>query len=80
MPTVHREAGFQFRIYPDDHESAHVHVWKAGAVAKILLGGESERPESIDPGEMSTPDVRRAVRIVEARQSTLLAEWRKYHA
>lgn len=26
MPTVHREQGFQFRIYPDDHAPSHVHA------------------------------------------------------
>lgn len=38
MVTVHREAGFRFIIFVDDHEPAHVHVIGDGK-AKIDLGG-----------------------------------------
>jgi hypothetical protein len=79
MPTIHREGGFRFMIFTDDHEPAHVHVWKAGTMAKIHLGDADHRPEPVDPGIMRTVDVRRAVRIVEARQEQFLAEWREIH-
>lgn len=39
MPTVHRESGFQFRVFPNDHGPAHVHAIKAGGSAKISVGG-----------------------------------------
>ncbi|MBI4520710.1 MAG: DUF4160 domain-containing protein [Gemmatimonadetes bacterium] len=29
MPTVHRERGFRFQMYPNDHPPPHVHVMKA---------------------------------------------------
>jgi hypothetical protein len=80
MPTVHQQDGFQFRIYPNDHDPAHVHAWKAGRVAKIGLGDDETAPYPMDPGAMRTPDVRRAIRIVEEHQATLLNEWRKHHA
>ena len=35
MPTVHREEGFEVRIYTSDHPPAHVHVAKAGAIVRI---------------------------------------------
>lgn len=64
-------------IYVDDHEPAHVHIWKAGVAAKISVAGDA--PEIIDPGRMSTTDLRRAWRIVEANQEQFLAAWREHH-
>jgi hypothetical protein len=38
MVTVHREGGFRFVIYRDDHPPAHVHVIKDGEIIVQLLG------------------------------------------
>jgi hypothetical protein len=80
VPTVLRQDGFRFVIYMDDHDPAHVHAWTAGVVAKIGIGDDETGPYPIEPGAMRTPDVRRAIRIVEEHQAMLLSEWRKYHA
>jgi hypothetical protein len=37
VPTLIREGGFEVRIYTLDHPPPHVHVAKAGAIAKIEL-------------------------------------------
>jgi hypothetical protein len=37
MPTIHREAGYRFVIYTQDHPPPHVHVKSAGCEAKIAL-------------------------------------------
>ncbi|MQA92767.1 MAG: DUF4160 domain-containing protein [Gemmatimonas sp.] len=79
MPTIHREEGFRFVIYVDDHEPAHVHVRYAGAIARIRIGDADHRPIATDPGSMRTPDVRRAVRIVEANQKQFFEAWREIH-
>lgn len=79
MPTIYVEGGFRFMVFTDDHDPAHVHVWKAGKIAKIHIGDADQRPEPVDPGKMSTRDVRRAVRIVEANQEQFLAAWREIH-
>jgi hypothetical protein len=79
VPTIPRENGFRFLIFVDDHVPAHVRVWKGGALAKIEIGDADHRPEARDPGEMRTSDVRRAVRIVEARREEFLAAWRRIH-
>ena len=76
MPTVHREAGFRFIIYFDDHEPAHVHVWHAGSFAKITVGDAGSAPEVVDPGTMRASKVREALRIVEAHQKRFIAAWR----
>ena len=79
MPTIHRESGFKFVIYVDDHEPAHVHVWYSGEIARILLGSATRRPTVDDPGEMKTGDLRRGVRIVEANQKPFLDAWRRIY-
>lgn len=37
MPTIHREAGYRFHFYGQDHLPPHVHVEKDGVSAKFLL-------------------------------------------
>ncbi|MBI1279231.1 MAG: DUF4160 domain-containing protein [Anaerolineaceae bacterium] len=37
MPTVLREAGYQFIIFTSDHYPPHVHVRREGKLAKLLL-------------------------------------------
>lgn len=79
MPTVLRLDGFEFRIFPADHEPAHVHVIYAGVEAKVALGDEDTAPSSLDAKRMPTPDVRRAIKIVAEHQGALLVAWRHYH-
>jgi hypothetical protein len=43
MITVHRAAGFSVVIFTNDHEPAHVHVFKDGE-AKINLAGPGDAP------------------------------------
>jgi hypothetical protein len=80
MPTVHRQDGFAFRIFPADHDPPHVHVYKAGLTAKIAIGDMDMPPYALDPQEMPTREVRRAIRIIEARQEMFLQAWRRFHA
>lgn len=79
MPTVLREAGFDFRVYTDDHSPAHVHVVKAGEEAVIDLGSEIMRPWVRDNFGMNRKNLRRAFLIVNERQTFLLQEWRRLH-
>ncbi|MDP2956209.1 MAG: DUF4160 domain-containing protein [Longimicrobiales bacterium] len=78
MPTVHREAGFQFRIFPNDHRPPHVHAVKGDGSARILLvrGGEPFLAEVFD---LADRDVVRAVKIVERVQEKLLSAWEALH-
>jgi hypothetical protein len=76
MATVHRENGFEFRIWPNDHAPPHVHAWKAGGMAKIELvdgfGFSKVR-------EMKPVDVVRAVRIVMENEEKLMQAWEEIH-
>jgi hypothetical protein len=44
MPTVHRAGNLRFMIYLEDHGPPHVHVFSAGAEAKVLLAPPNGRP------------------------------------
>lgn len=77
MPTVLRVDGFRFLILlpPREHGPAHVHVERGGATMIVELLTLLVR----DVRGMSDADVRKAVRIVEENDGTLIAEWRRIH-
>lgn len=76
MATVHRESGFEFRIWPNDHTPPHVHAWKAGGTAKIELvdGFDVVKVRDMTPG-----DVVRAVRIAMENEEKLMQAWEEIH-
>lgn len=78
MVTVHREGGFRFIVFTDDHEPAHVHVFGDGA-AKINLLGKGSAPELVYADGMKTADIRKAMRIVAEQQDHMLERWREIH-
>ena len=80
MPTVHREDGFQIKIYPNDHLPRHVHVFKADGEVIIQVGSETE-PPLIDQiyGAISNKDVAKALALVQANQVKLLESWKTIH-
>jgi hypothetical protein len=72
---VFRQDGYTFRIYPNDHPPAHVHVQHAGAEARVTLAPiEVKTNTGFNPRELS-----RIVEIIEQRQAELLEVWRLYH-
>jgi hypothetical protein len=76
MPTVYREGGFRFFMWPNDHRPPHVHVEYGGGDAVIEIGSLDVR----DVHELRFPDVRRAIAIVQANRETLLNHWSRIHA
>ena len=79
MPTVLRVNGFAMRIYPNDHEPAHVHILKAGGEVKVKLGLNGGVPLLLQVTEMNNNDVARALAIVQERNDELLEKWRAIH-
>ena len=79
MPTVLRKNGFQVRIYSNDHDPAHVHVFKSDGEAKIQIKNQNGDPEWISVDRMSDKDALKALEIVIEHQSDLLEKWWKYH-
>lgn len=78
MVTVHRESGFRFIIFIDDHEPAHVHVVGDGK-AKINLVGSDGEPELVYNDGFKAGDLRKALRIVAEQQAMFLRRWDEYH-
>jgi len=71
MPTVLREAGYQFIMFTSDHPPAHVHVRREGKLAKVLLDPiEFERTSGFNAGEQS-----KIVSIIREHLAFLLNEW-----
>ncbi|MFE4105780.1 DUF4160 domain-containing protein [Almyronema epifaneia] len=82
MPTVLRKDGFAFRIYPNDHKPAHVHVIKGGGEVKINLWGSSSNQESptiVKIWNMSDKDVVKAYELVTIYRGTLIRSWKEIH-
>jgi len=75
MGTVHREPGFTFHIWPNDHRPPHVHVWKGGEVALINLSPVSVR----DRRTMKRRNLRNAVVLVHRHAELLLSKWEALH-
>lgn len=79
MPTVLREAGFVFRMYPADHEPPHVHVFYGGAELKASLGDDASPPTLLMNWGMSRAQARQVLRIIEANRALLHAAWKEIH-
>ncbi|HEX7240353.1 MAG TPA: DUF4160 domain-containing protein [Longimicrobiaceae bacterium] len=79
MPTVHREGGFAFKIYVDDHPPPHVHAVYQGGVAKVMLGGSAEECVAEGSRDMRDRDLKRAERTVAVNRLLLLVKWREIH-
>ena len=74
MPTVLSIEGFAFRIYHDDHEPPHVHVFRAGEQCVVNLGDGDTLP-SLRETYMSRAHTRRAMEIAYENQDYLLRKW-----
>jgi hypothetical protein len=79
MPVIRREAGFEFRIYTEDHEPPHTHAMKGGTEAVINLGDDRASPHIRDIFRMKPKDARRALDITIREQGYFLEKWREIH-
>ena len=75
MPTVLRQDGFEFVIYPNDHTPMHVHVFKSDGEVKINL-----LPVTVvESWNMKKSNARKAKRIAVEHQNFLIEKWREIH-
>ncbi|NJN59021.1 MAG: DUF4160 domain-containing protein [Leptolyngbyaceae cyanobacterium SL_5_9] len=79
MPTLLRRDGFEIRMYFNDHDPPHVHVFRAGGQAKIGLGRLGVSPNLLLVQGMSNKDAREAIIIVIEHQIELLAKWEEWN-
>ncbi|NEP76348.1 DUF4160 domain-containing protein [Okeania sp. SIO2G5] len=78
MSTVHREQGFRFFVYPNDHEPAHVHVQKAQDWAKIQVSGDELELLEVSR-KMKAKDINKMLDIAEEHHKKLLTGWEEIH-
>jgi hypothetical protein len=75
MPTVLRQDGFEFVIYPNDHTPMHVHVFKGDGEAKINLSPVTV----VAAWSLGKSDTRKAKRLTVENQDYLIEKWREIH-
>lgn len=76
MPKVIDECGFRGIIFPDDHEPAHVHMYKSGEFAIIKFGRDGI---SVRKSSMTMKDIADALKLVEKHKKKLMKRWREIH-
>lgn len=79
MATVYRERGFRVIIWSNDHGPAHVHVFKAGAEAIIIIPRGIEAPDIRDVRGMREADVAEAMQLVRDNAELLQQKWKEIH-
>ena len=77
MPTVLDSGGFSIRVFTDDHEPAHVHVYRGDAVVRILLKPTVQYHSHV--GKIKKSDARRAVALVAQHVDACFRIWKEYH-
>ena len=79
MPTVLFINGFQFIIWPGDHEPPHIHVFKGDGEAKISIGNSEQAPAFVTIYGLTKREAKFIWRVVAEHQEELLASWEKIH-
>lgn len=79
MPTLMRVAGYRIVIFTNDHSPAHVHLLKANARAKILLGDMHWPPQVVEVRGIGLKDLRKMMDVVCEHQMLLLEKWEEIH-
>jgi hypothetical protein len=79
MPTIHREAGFRFGFFPNDHPPPHVHATNRKGAMKVYLGDEKTASRIHSIVGLKEAEARTAFRIILANKAAFLAKWREWH-
>lgn len=79
MATVHRERGFTFHVFSNDHQPAHIHVKKSGGEIKVDVSSEEESELLCITAKMSNADINKALDIADAHLGKFRKKWEEYH-
>ena len=71
MPTIHREGGFRFHFYGQDHPPPHIHAEGNGHEARFLL----KPVRLLSHDGFNARDLAKIERIVHMRQTYLEDRW-----
>jgi Domain of unknown function (DUF4160) len=66
-------------LFVNDHPPAHVHAIKAGAEARIAIGGEDRKPFLMSNDGLSRRELALALEAVDKNRALLLRRWREIH-
>jgi hypothetical protein len=76
MPKILEVNGYKFYLYTDDHLPVHVHVWKGGSEAKIVLV----------PGIMikdnygfKSQELKQIIDVVDEYYDFIIEKWHEIH-
>lgn len=79
MPTILFINGFQFIIWPDDHEPPHVHAFKGDDQAKVRIGTNEQAPALVSIYGLTKREAKFIWGVVAEHQEELLDAWEKIH-
>lgn len=79
MPTLINKDGFQVIIWTDDHEPAHVHIFRAEFEMIVCLGDESTAVSVREIYGMRGRNFRNALKLIIENQTFLLEKRREIH-
>ena len=93
MPVAHREAGFRFVIYTNDHLPMHIHAFHGEEEAVFYLGSTLwttdeqgsdvlvvlEAPSLRENKSLKPANRRRALAILGREQQKLIEAWQEIH-
>lgn len=74
-PTILRQDGYQVMIFANDHLPPHVHVRRAGSVARIRL----DPVEVLHNQGYNVRELGQIMAIVSQHQAALLLAWKEIH-
>jgi len=79
MPTVLNVDGYRIMIFTDDHYPAHVHVFKAGCRAVVMLHCPSGPPNLRQSEGFKDSELKKIYIIVASNTKLLCDAWEQIH-
>jgi len=74
MPTIHREDGFRFFFFSDEHTPEHVHIEKADTYARVEL----KTLKVTEKYKLNSKELKKLVNIVRANREKFQGAWHEY--
>jgi hypothetical protein len=71
-----RARGFEFRVFPKDHDPVHAHVEFDNGVLLIAFAGGFVEPLEAR-GTVRPPDIKKALTVAITVYDEVLAEWER---
>ncbi|MEM9338033.1 MAG: DUF4160 domain-containing protein [Bacteroidota bacterium] len=76
MPKVLEVNGYKFYIYTDDHVPVHVHVWKSGSEAKVIVVPEIMLKDNYG---FKSKELRQIIDVLEEHYEFIIEKWHEIH-